>query len=547
MAKTGSASLMQLKNANNIAQVLDTLVQGASISSEDASRLTALVQSSQQESDEDVGAPDATVYKGQSGGIIQTLTDLLEKAQSQLADARNTETKNIHNFELMAQGLNDEIKFGKKEIAESKKALAGSGEKKASAEGDLAATSKTKKEDVSTLADLHQSCLTYAQNYEAETKSRGEELHAIAEAKKVISSETNGAESATYGLAQVSFVQRSQLSSRTDLANFEALRLVRKLASKDHSSALAQLASRMSTAMHASAGEDVFGKVKGLIADMIEKLESEAEADATHKAYCDKELAESNEKKADKKAEIAKLSTKIDQMTSRSAQLKSEVAALQKSLAELAASQAEMDKLRREENAAFLKNKADMEQGLEGIKMALRVLNDYYAKADKAHASADGAGHGIIGLIEVIESDFSQALAEFTSVEQTSAADYDRQTKENEIEKTTKDQDVKYKNQEAADLDAATSEASSDRDGVETELAAVQEYLDSLAAQCITTGGNMGTEGHNAETYEQRVARRTKEINGLKDALNILDGAASFLQTKHAGHRVSLRGVLHTQ
>merc|ERR1712087_533817 len=196
-----------------------------------------------------------------------------------------------------------------------------------------------------------------------------------------------------------------------------------------------------SSAMRSGSGDDPFAKVKGLIADMIEKLESEAEADATHKAYCDKELAESNEKKADKKAEIAKLSTKIDQMSARSSQLKSEVAALERALAELAASQAEMDKLRREENAAFLKNKEDMLQGLEGIKLALRVLNDYYAKTDKAHASADGAGHGIIGLMEVIESDFSQALAEFTSVEQTSAADYDRQTKENEIEKTTKDQD----------------------------------------------------------------------------------------------------------
>merc|ERR1712190_365643 len=109
----------------------------------------------------------------------------------------------------MAQGLKDEIKFGKKEIAESKKGLAESGEKKAAAEGDLAATTKTKTEDVSTLADLHNSCLTYAQNYEAETKSRGEELHAIAEAKKVISANTVGAEGATYGLNQVSFVQLS--------------------------------------------------------------------------------------------------------------------------------------------------------------------------------------------------------------------------------------------------------------------------------------------------------------------------------------------------
>merc|ERR1712087_101176 len=124
---------------------------------------------------------------------------------------------------------------------------------------------------------------------------------------------------------------------------------------------------------------------------------------------------------------IAKLSTKIDQMSARSAQLKSEVAALEKSLAELAASQAEMDKMRADEKAAYKQNKADMEQGLEGIKVALRVLNDYYAKADKDHASADGAAHGIIGLIEVVQADFSAALAEFTSVEETSAADYDKQ------------------------------------------------------------------------------------------------------------------------
>merc|ERR1719284_1238342 len=114
--------MMQLQNAGNIAQVLSTLVRGAAISSDDASRLTALVQSqaAQKDGDEDVGAPAGDVYQGQSGGIIQTLTDLLEKAQAQLADARKTETANIHAFQLMEQGLNDEIKFGQKETAEAK-------------------------------------------------------------------------------------------------------------------------------------------------------------------------------------------------------------------------------------------------------------------------------------------------------------------------------------------------------------------------------------------------------------------------------------------
>merc|ERR1712087_909199 len=108
------------------------------------------------------------------------------------------------------------------------------------------------------------------------------------------------------------------------------------------------------------------------------------------------------------------------------AQLKEEVARLQKTLAGLASSQAEMDKMRRDENTAFNKNKADMEQGLEGVKMALKILREYYAQ-DKAHSAAEGAGEGIIGLLEVVESDFSKALAEFVTTEASAQASYDKE------------------------------------------------------------------------------------------------------------------------
>merc|ERR1711972_1287522 len=134
----------------------------------------------------------------------------------------------------------------------------------------------------------------------------------------------------------------SGITSRAGLAQFEAARLIRDLARKQGSSELAQLAARMGSAISLSSklGEDPFAKIKGLIQDMIEKLEKEAEADATHKAHCDKELAESNEKKADKTAEIEKLTTQIDQMTAKSKTLKEEVAALQNALSKLAAAQA---------------------------------------------------------------------------------------------------------------------------------------------------------------------------------------------------------------
>ena len=54
---------------------------------------------------------------------------------------------------------------------------------------------------------------------------------------------------------------------------------------------LSQLASRVTSAMHAesSNGDDPFAKVKSLISEMIARLEEEASAETTHKAYCDRD------------------------------------------------------------------------------------------------------------------------------------------------------------------------------------------------------------------------------------------------------------------
>jgi len=527
------ASMLQVKNAGNIAQAMTALVQASALSSEDATQLTALVQNAQGDDDADSGAPDATVYEGHSGDIVSTLSGLLEKAEDQLASTRKTETESLHKFELVKQALEDEMRVGKKEMKESKKGRAESEEKKAAAQGDLEQTIKLIKVDSTSLAELHSDCMAKAQDYEAESKSRGEELKALADAKKVIAESTGGADSLTYGLDQVSFLQNSASDSSSEQARSGALRVVRDLARKHSSAALAQLATRMDSVIEVGMrnGEDPFVKVKGLISDMIEKLEDEAEADATHKAYCDKELGETHAKKDDKTDEIKKLSTKIDGMAARSSQLKSEVAALQKALAELAAAQAEMGKIRREENQAYVKGKADMQQGIAGIKLALKVLREYYGKDDKAHAAADGAGAGILGLLEVVESDFTKGLTEMTATEQAAADAYDKQTKETEIEKASKDSDVKYKTEESTQLDKSSAEASSDRDGVKNELTAVMEYLAGLEKQCIA----------KAETHEERMRRYESELAGLKQALQILSGDAALLQEKSV--RRSLRMV----
>merc|ERR1712083_1050488 len=159
-----------------------------------------------------------------------------------------------------------------------------------------------------------------------------------------------------------------------------------------------------------SSGGDVFGKVKGLISDMIAKLEKEASDEATEKAYCDEQIA-----KTEQKEDIAKQTSKIDQASARSAQLKEEVQVLEAELAALAKAQAEMDKIRHDTHAEYAQAKADLELGLSGVRGALSTLREYYGGAaamlqdeskfgafmqqsakPELHSKSGGAGESII-------------------------------------------------------------------------------------------------------------------------------------------------------
>merc|ERR1719163_1732000 len=103
-------------------------------------------------------------------------------------------------------------------------------------------------------------------------------------------------------------------------------------------------------------------------------------------------------------------------------------------------------------------------------------------------------------------------------------------TKENEVRKSSKSQDVKYKSKEAKGLDESVSEASTDRSGVEEELDAVNQYFAKIKEECVA----------KVDPYEERKARREAEIAGLKEALEILESESALIQrsTKH----VQLRG-----
>merc|ERR1719220_1982869 len=541
---------------NGALQAFRAILDAAALSSSDQQKLTALVQSQQGDDadDDELSSPAAAAYKTHSGNIMDVLEDLKEKAEGQLSDLRKAEVNTKHNFDMLKQSLDDQMAADTKDMNDEKAGRAAAEESKVSAQSDLDMTNKELANSKEQLATAQASCVKIAADHDATVAARNEELKVIAEAVKILTETTSGAEGQTYSFVQLG---SSTLKSRANLAGREVLELVRSLAKKEHSTALNQLASRIAAvSRYGSANHaDVFAKVKGLIQDMIAKLEKEAGAEATEKAYCDEQLAKTEAKKSDLEEDISKMTSKIDQAAAKSARLKAEVMELESELAALARAQAEMDKIRSETHADYEVAKADLELGLSGVRKALSTLRDYYGGAasmlqastdpsafmqrmrqpasPELHSKAGGAGGSIIDILEVVESDFATNLAKEEAEEADAQSEYEKVSQENAVTKTMKDQDVKYRTQEAKSQDATVAEYSADHETASTELSAVLDFYGKIKERCIA----------KPESYSERRRRREAESKGLKEALSLLEDETALVQRKRRG---SFRGTLAT-
>merc|ERR1719464_260393 len=546
MAKNPAAfAQMNTDSAANLVKALGAILDAAAFPSQDQAKLAALVQSQQTEDADDLsfGAPSAAAYKTHSSSILDVLEDLKEKAEGQLSDLRTAESNNHHNFQMLRQSLEDQSAADTKDMEDEKAGKASASESKTSAESDLDATSKSLANSKQQLATAHATCASVAADHEETVAARKEELGVIAQAKKILQDTVSEAVSQTYSLLQI--------QSRSDLVGAEVVTAVKHLAKQQHSAALAQLASRISAVLRfGSAGGDPFAKVKGLIQDMIARLESEAGADATEKAYCDEQIAKTEAKKGELEEDIAKMTSRIDKAAAKSAQLKEDIQTLQAELAALAGDQAEMDRIRKESHADYETAKADLELGLSGVRKAIGLLRDYHGgaasmlqddtrfgafmqqpAAPETHAKALGAGGSIINILQVCESDFAKNLAKEETEEADAQSTYEKVSQENAVVKTTKEQDVKYKSQEAKSQDKTSAEYSADRETANSELSAVLDYYGKIKDRCIA----------KPETHAARTARREAEIKGLKEALSILEDETALVQRSRRG---SFRGTL---
>merc|ERR1719324_332770 len=111
-----------------------------------------------------------------------------------------------------------------------------------------------------------------------------------------------------------------------------------------------------------------------MIQEMVEKLIKEAKEEAEHKAFCDEEMSETKAKMEDKQSEVDDLNTDKDKFEAKIAKLTEAIATLEAELADIAAAQKKADEMRAQEKEAWGVAKADFEQGLGGVQMALQVL-----------------------------------------------------------------------------------------------------------------------------------------------------------------------------
>merc|ERR1719183_1041829 len=447
-----------------------------------------------------------------SNAIVDTLTEMTDEAEESLTTTRKREAEAAQAFALLKQSLEGETKGMTEELGESTQFKASSAEKLAQAQQDLAVTTKSFEEDTAYLKDLKRDCQTRAREFEVTVKDNNAELTALGKAKAILLKKFALVQTST----KVHALAKAQMQDEDPKSR--ALRSIEQLGRKLRSTALISLSYRASS--------DPFGKVRSMIEDMIAKLLQEAAEEATQKAFCDKEIGESKASKDERQGKLDKVNSRLEKAESTIATLTEQVTVLSKEVADSDAALAEATALRAKEKATFTAVEKDLSESQEACAAATEVLREYYEGASfiqtgqkaKDQADEQGDGSGILGMLEVAESDFATSLAEARTVEGTAQAEFDKMKAEAKMLKATKTMEIKGKQSEIGSLKTSVSALGTNKEGLTGELDAVLAYLDKLKPQCET----------KVPSYEERKAAREQEIEGLKDALEIL--APSLLQ-----------------
>jgi chromosome segregation ATPase len=299
---------------------------------------------------------------------------------------------------------------------------------------------------------------------------------------------------------------------------------------------LAMLASRVAA--------DPFVKIKKLIQELIERLLQEAADEANHKGWCDKETGKAKQQRDTKAQNVKDLNHQMSENESKRDKLTEEIAILTIELRELNDSLSKMTKERSDESAENSATVSEAEEGKEAVEQAIDVLSKFYKTAAKAEVftqesasgvdddmpdtgfkgankGSQGAAAGILGMLDVILSDFERTISETEKAEKNADKEF------LEFETTTKvsiGTKTVGKETNEAELQETEQNLREEKDDMTSEqelLDKALQELQELQPACVQT----------AMSYEERVAKREQEIESLKRALCVL-GMEGPVQTE---------------
>merc|ERR1719473_1948368 len=171
----------------------------------------------------------------------------------------------------------------------------------------------------------------------------------------------------------------------------------------------------------------------------------------------------------------------------------------------------EATELRTKEKATNEETISDAGEAQTAVAQALTVLKEFYAKAgdatafvqqpeifDSPYKGMQSENGGVVGMLEVIESDFARLESDTKAAEETSQKEYDQFMTDSKVDKAQKTTDIDHKSTKKQDESQALVVKNEDLEGTQKELDAALAYFDKLKPSCVDAG----------VSYDDRVARR---------------------------------------
>jgi len=510
-------------------------------------------------------------YKFKSGSVIETLETLQGDFRAQKNELDSAEVKSVAEFDAFMQEKGDFVKAKTNAMDDTKKEKDKTAESIALSTEQLTTVAADLLDNQQYLKELSELCSNKAKTWDQRTQVRSDELSALTAATTIIKeSVAEKTASSTVRFAQagvrvrlahavaksddamesleaaaeevegpVAFLQRK--SSRSLLSV-----LAHKSAPDDAKQAVMsilnsqghKLKSTLLTGLASQVAADPMAKVKKLIQELIERLLSESASEANQKGWCDKAQNEAKQKRRNSVEAVAELNGQMAELEATESKLREELEILTTDIAELEEKQEQATKMRKEEKSENNVNVMEATAGLEAVEQAIDILDKFYKTAAKeavdleliqkgplddapdagfdggeAYTGAGGESGGILGMLDVIKSDFERTVSITEKAEASAEQEY--MSFMTESGKSLAEKNMAHE-QKTKQKDSVIEEYESAKEDIESQTALLRlsiKTLLELKPTCVDTG----------MSYEERVSRREDEIESLKKALCTFD------------------------